>query len=98
MARWGGFRTRRPSPTVVIVAAALAVLLVAAVPVALLAGLILMVLGHVIGGLALFGGSILAAGAGVSLAGLSGVRYVRKSLREQGIQILRLKNDDYSYM
>jgi hypothetical protein len=52
-----------------------ALLLVAAVPVALLAGLVLMLLGHVIGGLALFGGSVLAA---VAVAGMSGMRHLRK--------------------
>ena len=39
----------------------LALLLVAAVPVALPAGVVMMLLGHVVGGLALSGGSILAA-------------------------------------
>jgi len=58
----------------------LALLLIAAVPVALLVGVIMMVLGHVVGGLALFGGSILAATAAVVLAGMSGMRHLRKLL------------------
>ena len=51
-------RTMSWSTKAVIAAALLAVLLVAAVPVALLVGLFLMLFGHVIVGLALFGGSI----------------------------------------
>jgi hypothetical protein len=62
----------------VMAAMMLAALLVAAVPVALLAGLVLMLLGHVIGGLALFGGSVLAAVAAVAVAGMSGMRHLRK--------------------
>ncbi|HEX4093699.1 MAG TPA: hypothetical protein VHZ33_33695, partial [Trebonia sp.] len=59
----GWYAERRPdwSAKAVIAATVLALLLVAAVPVALLAGIVMMALGHVIGGLALFGGSILAA-------------------------------------
>jgi hypothetical protein len=56
-------RATRWSTKAVIAAALLAVLLVAAVPVALFVGLILMLLGHVVGGLALFGASILTATA-----------------------------------
>jgi uncharacterized membrane protein YdjX (TVP38/TMEM64 family) len=56
----------------------LALVLVAAVPVALLAGVVMMLLGHVLGGLALFGGSILAAAIGVAVAGMSGMRHLRK--------------------
>jgi hypothetical protein len=54
---------------------------VAAVPVAFLVGVILMLLGHVIGGLALFGGSILAATAAVVLASVTGVRHLRGMVR-----------------
>ncbi|HEY3978537.1 MAG TPA: hypothetical protein VGM79_14775 [Streptosporangiaceae bacterium] len=43
---------------------------------ALLAGVILLLLGHAIGGLAPFGGSILAAV--VAVAGMSGMRHLRK--------------------
>jgi hypothetical protein len=53
-------------------------LLVAGVPVALLAGVVMMLLGHVVGGLALFGGSILAAAIAVVVAGMSGMRHLRK--------------------
>jgi uncharacterized membrane protein len=62
----------------------LAVLLVAAVPAALFVGVILMLFGHVVGGLALFGASILAAVAAVAVASMSGVRHLRKMIRQQG--------------
>jgi hypothetical protein len=81
MAGW--YIARRPnmSSKVVIALALLAFALVAAVPVALLAGVILMLLGHVIGGLALFGGSILAATVAVVLASVTGVRHLRGVVR-----------------
>jgi len=89
------------SAKAVIAAGVLAVLLVAAVPVALFAGVLLMLLGHVIGGLAVFGASVLAAGAAVMIAGLSGVRHVRKLVSQQvsqrGYQIVQLRRGEYDY-
>jgi hypothetical protein len=73
----------------------LAVLLVAAVPVAFLVGLIMMLLGHVVGGLALWGASIVAAGAAVAIAGLTGVRQLRKLISQQGFRVVRLRRSDY---
>jgi hypothetical protein len=96
MAVWYTARTMRRSTKLVIAAALLAVLLVAAVPVALFVGLILMLLGHVVGGLALFGASILAAVAAVVIASLSGVRHLRKMLAQQGFGVVRLGRDQYS--
>ena len=61
MTGWYAEQTANRSARVVIAMMLLALLLVAAVPVALLAGVVMMALGHVIGGLALFGGSVLAA-------------------------------------
>jgi uncharacterized membrane protein YdjX (TVP38/TMEM64 family) len=97
MAGW--YRTRRlnVSGKAVIAAAVIAVALVAAVPLALLAGIIMMLLGHVIGGLALFGGSVLAATGAVVLAGLSGARHLRKMVTERSFRIVTLGRDDYSY-
>jgi hypothetical protein len=69
------------SAKAVIAVTLLALLLVAAVPVALLAGVVLMLVGHVVGGLALFGGSVLAAAVAVMLAGMSGMRHLRKLVR-----------------
>ncbi|HSZ42922.1 MAG TPA: hypothetical protein VK817_23415 [Trebonia sp.] len=78
MTAWFTARTMGWSSKAVIAAALLAVLLVVAVPVALFAGVILMLLGHVVGGLALFGASVLAAVVAVTVASLTGVRHVRK--------------------
>jgi hypothetical protein len=80
----------------------LAVLLVAAVPVALFVGLILMLLGHVLVGLALFGASILAAIGGVIVAVFGGAQYLRRLIRAQrdrvaGDRILRLHQGDYRF-
>jgi uncharacterized membrane protein YdjX (TVP38/TMEM64 family) len=91
MAVWYSVRAMRGSTKLVIAAALLAVLLVAAVPAALFAGVIMMLLGHVIGGLALFGGSILAAVAGVVIASLSGVRHVRRLLTQQRYRVVQLR-------
>ncbi len=94
-------RTMSWSSKAVIAAVLLAVLLVAAVPVTLLVGLGLMLFGHVIGGLALFGASILAAVAAVAVASLSGVRHVRKLVSQQVSQqrdrVVRLRRGEYYY-
>ena len=82
MAAWYSDRTMGWSGKAVIAAVVLAVLLVAAVPVAFVAGVILMLFGHIIVGLALFGASVLAAVAGVVIASMSGVRHLRKMVSE----------------
>ena len=91
-------------PTKAVIALALlAVLLVAAVPVALLVGLFMMLFGHVIAGLALFGGSILAAIVAVVIASMSGVRRLRTVIRQQGYRmnqlhkVTQLDRGDYYY-
>ena len=68
----------------------LALLLVAAVPVALLAGVVMMMLGHVAGGLALSGGSVLAAAIAVGLAGMSGMRHLRKLVPGRSFRVVQL--------
>jgi hypothetical protein len=83
-------RTMSWSTKAVIAAALLAVLLVAAVPVALLVGVFMMLFGHVIAGLALFGGSILAALVAVVIASMSGVRQLRKMIRQHGYNVSQL--------
>jgi hypothetical protein len=84
------------SAKAVIAVALLALLLVAAVPVALLAGLVLMVLGHVVGGLALFGGSVLAAAVAVALAGMSGMRHLRKLVSGGSFRVVQPDGSDYT--
>jgi uncharacterized membrane protein YdjX (TVP38/TMEM64 family) len=98
MAGW--YTTRRPnmSAKAVIALMLLAFALVAAVPVALVVGVLLVLLGHVIGGLALFGGSILAATGAVVLAGLTGLRHLRSMLTEHNFRVLQLGGDDYTYI
>jgi len=91
------------SSRAVIAVMALAAVLVAFVPVALFAGVILMLLGHVVGGLALFGASILAAGAAVVVAGMSGVRHLRKLLSRRNLpdyrdyRVVQLGRGEYHF-
>ena len=84
------------SAKAVIAVTLLALLLVAAVPVALLAGLVLMALGHVVGGLALFGGSVLAAVVAVTLAGMSGMRHLRKLVSGSGFRLVQPDASQYT--
>jgi uncharacterized membrane protein YdjX (TVP38/TMEM64 family) len=97
MTVWHTARTMGWSTKAVIAVGLLAVLLVAAVPLALLVGLFMMLLGHIVGGLALFGGSILVAVAAVAIAGLSGVQHVRKLVRQQSYRIVQLRRGDYNF-
>src|SRR5579859_5264216 len=96
MTGWYVERTPHRSARAVIAVTLLALLLVAAVPVALLAAVVLMMLGHVVGGLALFGGSVLAAGIAVALAGMSGTRHLRKLLSGGNFRILRLDGSQFT--
>ena len=96
MTDWHVERTPDRSGKAVIAVTLLAVLLVAAVPVALLAAVVLMMLGHVLGGLALFGGSVLAAGIAVALAGMSGMRHLRKLLSRGSFRVVQLDDSQYA--
>src|SRR6185312_13150388 len=87
----------RPRPGKAMIAVTLlALLLVAAVPVALLAGVVMMLLGHVVGGLALFGGSILAAAIAVAVAGMSGLRHLRKLVSGRSFRVVQLDVSQYT--
>ena|SRR5215469_14038197 len=97
MAVWDAARAMGWPARVAIAAALLAVLLVAAVPVALFVGVIMMLLGHVVGGLALFGASILAAAAAVVIASVSGVRQLRKLITPRDYRIVQLGRGEYYY-
>lgn len=97
MTAWDTTRAINWSARVVIAAALLAVVLVATVPVALLAGVVLMLLGHVVGGFALFGASVLSAVAGVLLAGLTGVRHLRRLIGQRGYRVVQLRPSEYHY-
>ena len=65
-------------------------------PVAFLVGLIMMLLGHVIGGVAVFGASILAAAAAVVVAGMSGVAQLRRVISRQRYKVVQLLGSDYT--
>jgi uncharacterized membrane protein YdjX (TVP38/TMEM64 family) len=96
MTGWYAERTPDRSAKAMIAVSLLALLLVAAVPVALLAAVVMMVLGHVVGGLALFGGSVLVAAIAVALAGMSGMRHLRKLLSGDSFRVVRLDGSQYT--
>ena len=96
MTGWHAERAPDRPATAVIAVTLLALLLVAAVPVALLAGMVLMMLGHVVGGLALFGGSVLAAAIAVALAGMGGMRHLRKLVSGGSFRVVRLDGSQYT--
>ena len=89
-------RTPDRSARAVTAVTLLALLLVAAVPVALLTAVVMMMLGHVVGGLALFGGSVLAAAIAVTLAGMSGMRHLRKLLSGGSFRVVQLDGSQYA--
>ncbi len=96
MTGWYAERTADKSARVVIAVTLLALLLVAAVPVALLAGVVMILLGYVVGGLALFGGSILAAAIAVAVAGMSGMRHLRKLVSVRSFRVVQLDSSQYT--
>ena len=96
MASWYAERTPDRSAKAVIAVTLLALLLVAAVPAALLAAVVMMLLGSVVGGLALFGGTVLAAAIAVALAGMSGMRHLRKLLSGGSFRVMRLNASQYT--
>jgi uncharacterized membrane protein YdjX (TVP38/TMEM64 family) len=96
MTGWYAERTPGRSAWAVIAVTLLAVLLVAAVPVALLAAVVMMILGHFVGGVALFGGSVLAATIAVALAGATGMRHLRKLLSGHSFRFEQLDNSQYT--
>ena len=96
MTGWYEERTPDRPARAVTAVTLLALLLVAAVPVALLAAVVMVLLGHVVGGLALFGGSILAAAIAVTVAGMSGMRHLRKQLSGGSFRVVQLDGGQYT--
>jgi hypothetical protein len=96
MTGWYAERTPDRSAKAMFAGIVLALVLVAAVPVALLAAVIVMLLGHVVAGLAVFGGSVLAAAIAVALAGMSGMRRLRKLLSRTPFQVVQLDSSQYA--
>jgi hypothetical protein len=95
MTRWYAERMPNRSARGMIAVTLLALLLVAAVPLALLAGVVMMIVGHVVGGLAVFGGSVLAAAVAVALAGMSGMRHLRKLVSGLSFPVVRPDGGQY---
>jgi uncharacterized membrane protein YdjX (TVP38/TMEM64 family) len=96
MTGWYAEQTPGRSAKAMIALTLLALLLVAAVPIALLAAVVMMLLGYVAGGLALFGGSVLAAAIAVALAGMKGMRHLRKLLSAESFRVVRLDGSQYT--
>jgi len=93
---WKAERAPGRAGKAVLAVTLLALLLLAAVPVALLAAVIMMILGHLVGGLALAGGSVLAAAIAVALAGMSGMRHLRKLVSRAGWRVVQLDDSQYT--
>jgi len=96
MTGWYAERTPDRPAKAMIAVTLVALLLVAAVPVALLAAVVMMMLGSVVGGLALFGGSVLAAAIAVALAGMSGMRRLRKLVSGRSFRVVQLDGSQYA--
>ena len=96
MTGWYAERTPGRPAKAMIAVTLLALLLVAAVPAALLAAVVMMMLGYVVGGLALFGGSVLAAAIAVAVAGMSGMRHLRKLLSGASSRVVLLNGSQYT--
>jgi uncharacterized membrane protein YdjX (TVP38/TMEM64 family) len=90
MTGWHAEQTSARSAKAVAAVTLLALLLLTAVPVAVLVAVIMMILGHVVGGLAVFGGSVLAAAIAVALAGMTGMHHLRKLLSRGSFNVGRL--------
>jgi hypothetical protein len=95
MTGWYAERAPGRSAKAAIAVALLAVLLVAAIPVALLVAVVMMILGHVVGGLAVFGGSVLAAAIAAAVAGMTGIRRLRKLLSSSSLGVVRLDSTQF---
>src|SRR5215469_14764332 len=80
MIGWYAERMPDRSAKAVIAVTLLALLLVAAVPVALLAGVVMMMLGYV----------------GVALAGMSGMRHLRKLVSRSSFRVVQLDGSQYT--
>jgi uncharacterized membrane protein YdjX (TVP38/TMEM64 family) len=96
MTGWYAERTPDRPAKAMIAVTLLALLLVAVVPLALLGAVVMMMLGYVVGGLALFGGSVLAAAIAVALAGMSGMRHLRKLVSGRSFRVVQLDGSQYT--
>ena len=88
MTEWHADGKPDRSGKAVVAVTVLALLLVAALPLALLAGVIVMAVGHVAAGLIVLGGSVLVATIAVALAGVSGLRRLRKLISRSSLGVV----------
>jgi hypothetical protein len=95
MTGWHAERTPRRSGKALVGVTLLALLLLVAVPAALLAAVIMMILGHVVSGLALFGGSVLFASVAVAIAGMTGMRHMRKLISRASVNVVQPDRGQY---
>jgi uncharacterized membrane protein YdjX (TVP38/TMEM64 family) len=86
---------RGPSAKPLVVLTAIAILLLVAVPISILVALFMIVFGHVVGGFALIGVTMLAAIAAVVLAGASGIRHLQKIVEYKSFRVVQLSKKDY---
>ena len=88
---------RAPSAKPLILLTTIAVLLLVAVPISILVALFMIVFGHVTGGFALIGVTVLAAIVAVVAAGASGVRHLQRVVEQKSFRVVQLGRRDYHY-
>ena len=88
---------RGPSAKPLVVLTGIAILLLVAVPISILVALFMIVFGHVVGGFALIGATMLAAIAAVVLAGASGIRHLQRVVEHKSFRFVQLSKQDYSF-
>jgi uncharacterized membrane protein YdjX (TVP38/TMEM64 family) len=92
-----GSAERTPSAKPLVFLTILAVLLLVAVPISVLVALFMIAFGHVVGGFALIGVTLVAAFAAVVLAGASGVRHLQKIVERKSFRVVQLSQGDYQF-
>ncbi|MFL6111868.1 MAG: hypothetical protein ACJ786_11010 [Catenulispora sp.] len=88
---------RGPSAKPLIVLTVLAVLLLVAVPISILVALFMIVFGHVTGGFAVIGVTLLAAIVSVVVAGASGIRHLQRIVEQKSFRVVQLGKREYHY-
>ena len=86
-----------PSAKPLILLTTIAVLLLVAVPISILVALFMIVFGHVTGGFAVIGVTVLAAIVAVVAAGASGFRHLQKIVEHKSFRVVQLGQRDYHY-
>lgn len=89
---------RAPSAKPLILLTTIAVLLLVAVPISILVALFMIVFGHVTGGFAVIGVTVVAAVLAVVAAGASGVRHLQKVVERKSFRVVQLGRRDYHYV